>query len=105
MCACGCRLDLLHDTGVGERKDSGACLVVWDWPLACVRAVDVYCVVSRTELQRRVNERTRMKYLSKECIDGMDAAAPPQAVGRMASSWRWKRYGDVGVGEERESRW
>lgn len=44
-----------------------------------------------------------MKYQCKECIDGMDIAAPPPAVDRMASSWRWKRFGDVGVGvRERE---
>ena len=33
-----------------------------------------------------------MKFLCKECIDGMDVAAPPPAVDRMASSWRWKRF-------------
>lgn len=65
--------------------------------------LDRYCVVSRTELKRKVNERTRMKYLCKECIDGMDVAAPPPAVDRMASSWRWKGDGDVGVGERERS--
>lgn len=64
---------------------------------------DRYCVVSRTELKRKVNERTRMKYLCKECVDGMDIAAPPPAVDRMASSWRWKGFGDVGVGERERS--
>lgn len=44
-----------------------------------------------------------MKYLCKECIDGMDVAALPPAVDRMASSWRWKRFGDVGVGERERS--
>lgn len=73
--------------GQGTERQCGACLVVRDWPLACVRGLGRYCVVSRTELQRRVNERTRMKYLCKECIDGMDVTAPPPAVDRMASSW------------------
>lgn len=84
VCVCVCRLDLLHDTGAGDGK---TVVVVWSCGIGRGRWLDRYCVVSRTELKRRVNERTRMKCLCKECIDGMDVAAPPPAVDRMASSW------------------
>lgn len=59
-----------------------------------------YCVVSRTELKRKVNERTRMKYLCKECVDGMEVAAPPPATGLTG----WQAAGD-GRGFRRRWSW